>query len=67
MIEVHSPRYPRRSQCKGGNADATGQQYVVPLRALEDLAPLLDDHFDVLDINGKRKFGYRTQYFDTPT
>ena len=41
-------------------------KYVVPLRALEDLAPLLDDHFDVLEINGKRKFGYRTQYFDTP-
>lgn len=42
-------------------------KYVVPLAVLEALAPQLDAHFDILEIDGKRSFGYRTQYFDTPT
>ena len=41
-------------------------KYVVPLSALADLSCELASHFDILDIEGKRRFGYRTQYFDTP-
>jgi hypothetical protein len=33
---------------------------------LDRLAPALGRHFDILEIDGKRCFGYRTQYFDTP-
>ncbi|AVL54834.1 VTC domain-containing protein [Roseobacter denitrificans] len=41
-------------------------KYVVPLSVLESLAPVLGDHFDILEIDGTRRFAYRTQYFDTP-
>lgn len=41
-------------------------KYVVPMSALADLSCELASHFDILDIDGKRRFGYRTQYFDTP-
>lgn len=40
-------------------------KYVVPLDVLEQLAPDLGAHFDILEIDGNRDFGYRTQYFDT--
>lgn len=42
-------------------------KYVVPLSVLEQLSPLLGEHFDILEIDGQRRFAYRTQYFDTPT
>ncbi len=41
-------------------------KYVVPMRALADLSDELARDFDILDIDGKRSFEYRTQYFDTP-
>jgi hypothetical protein len=41
-------------------------KYVVSLDALDRLAPALGAHFDILEIDGKRCFGYHTQYFDTP-
>lgn len=41
-------------------------KYVVPLDVLADLTPALAASFDILDIDGKRAFGYQTQYFDTP-
>jgi hypothetical protein len=41
-------------------------KYVVPMEVLDGLAPTLGRHFDILEIDGKRSFGYQTQYFDTP-
>jgi len=41
-------------------------KYVVPLAVLDRLAPALTAEFDILEIDGKRAFGYRTQYFDSP-
>lgn len=41
-------------------------KYVVPMTVLENLAPALGAEFDILEIDGKRGFDYRTQYFDTP-
>ena len=41
-------------------------KYVVPISALADLSCEIARHFDILEIDGKRRFGYRTQYFDTP-
>jgi hypothetical protein len=41
-------------------------KYVLPLAVLESLAPALSAQFEILEIDGKRGFGYRTQYFDTP-
>lgn len=42
-------------------------KYVVSKQVLAELAPALSAHFDILEIDGKRSFHYRTQYFDTPT
>ena len=41
-------------------------KYVVSMDMLTKLAPALGAHFDILEIDGKRCFDYRTQYFDTP-
>jgi hypothetical protein len=41
-------------------------KYVVPMEVLERASLRLAKHFDILEIDGKRSFGYRTQYFDTP-
>lgn len=41
-------------------------KYVVSADTIADLAPVLAAHFDILDIEGKRRFGYQTCYFDTP-
>lgn len=41
-------------------------KYVVPLNALEKIAPALAEQFDILDIDGKTEFGYQTCYFDSP-
>jgi hypothetical protein len=41
-------------------------KYVVSLDTLDRLAPALGAHFEILEIDGKRCFSYRTQYFDTP-
>lgn len=40
-------------------------KYVVSMAVLESLAPALGAHFEILEIDSKRGFGYRTQYFDT--
>jgi len=42
-------------------------KYVVPMQVLNKLAPELGTQFDILEIDGKRGFDYRTQYFYTPT
>jgi hypothetical protein len=39
-------------------------KYVVDRGALVDLMPCLIDHFDVLEIQDCRAFGYETRYFD---
>jgi hypothetical protein len=41
-------------------------KYVVPVDVLETLVPALAAHFDILEIDGKRRFGYQTCYFDSP-
>lgn len=41
-------------------------KYVVPRAVFDALSDEFAEHFEVLEIDGKRGFGYRTQYFDTP-
>jgi hypothetical protein len=41
-------------------------KYVVPREVFLDLADRLRDDHDVLDIDGRREFAYRTTYFETP-
>jgi len=42
-------------------------KYIVSQSTLAKIAPNLAEHFDVLEIDGKREFGYQTCYFDSPT
>lgn len=42
-------------------------KYVISMEVLESLTSALGAQFDILEIEGKRGFNYRTQYFDTPT
>lgn len=41
-------------------------KYVVTDEVMERLMPAFADHFDILDIGGKRAFTYDTRYFDSP-
>lgn len=41
-------------------------KYIVSGGVLQDFMAEIKDRFYVLDIEGKRKFLYKTQYFDTP-
>ena len=41
-------------------------KYVAELDALRELLGRLPDEYDVLEIDGRRRFAYDTTYFDTP-
>ena len=42
------------------------RKYVVPLTEADALVAAVADRGQVLEIDGKRQFGYRSTYFDTP-
>jgi hypothetical protein len=46
--------------------DRVDRKYVVPLDVLEEAAAALAGTHRVLEIDGARRFGYRTTYYDTP-
>src|SRR4051812_6763935 len=41
-------------------------KYVAPVDALDELLERLPERHDVLEIEGRREFAYKTTYFDTP-
>jgi hypothetical protein len=43
------------------------RKYVVTHRALEHVLGTIGDAYEMLEIHGRRVFGYRTMYFDTPS
>lgn len=43
------------------------QKYIVPEACLAAALPVFANSFDVLEIDGKRSFSYRTHYFDSET
>lgn len=43
------------------------RKYVVPVRAAEDVLGAVVGSGQVLEIDGRREFGYRSTYFDTPS
>jgi len=67
MIEqAFSPISLEALNAKAAMLTRRDNKYVVPLEAFEKLSPSFAAEFDILDIDGKRSFGYRTQYYDTP-
>ena len=42
------------------------RKYFVPVETFREFTALLEDEFAVLDIDGRRMFGYESVYFDTP-
>lgn len=51
-------------ESKAGMLERIDNKYVVTKELLDQAAPELSKHFDVLDINGYRDFTYDTCYFD---
>ena len=41
-------------------------KYVVPVQLLNSLLDCMQSDYSTLEIDNRRKFGYETQYFDTP-
>ena len=41
-------------------------KYVVPAEVLQTASPILQRHFDVLEVDGRRRFSYENCYFDGP-
>ncbi|MCW2838915.1 MAG: polyphosphate polymerase protein, partial [Aeromicrobium sp.] len=42
------------------------RKYVVPVREVDALISCLQGSARILDIDGRREFGYRSAYYDTP-
>lgn len=51
---------------KAAMLERLDNKYIVPAAAFRPALDAFADHFDVLEIDGKRSFTYATEYFDDP-
>jgi hypothetical protein len=64
LTEAFAPISLAALNAKAAMLERLDNKYVVRADVLREALPQLADHFDVLEIDGKRSFLYRTCYFD---